>query len=449
MKRLLALLLALLLPGCAAAQTYGFTVSVDLDETAFAAYAKQAMQLVPQLAEYDADALANAVAKSLNGLSVDASVQEDAAALNIRLAKGNLVELALHTTEDAVYYTSPMLSGYALWAEMEPQTAIGAEKAKTDLSSVVSSWEEAVERWLSDIEPTTTSGIFDGDAYSGGTRCITYSLTDQDIAALFNGLLTDELAAYIQEQLESMELDITETLDELHALNARVADEDVHLYILRIVSNDAGEFVGASLTVIKENAQVATVSVGMTDQTLRLVIGLGLSEQNYWWELQLKEKQQDSISYFSGTSREWLTNKEASYSYISSTNAPLATYQLRGTLTRAAGRLLWDGGISKGSEAANVPLCAFNGSYVQATGNLDCSVSLGRDKVLRLTFSAGQMDEIAPMDASLKLCSMTSSDDAPLYEELTKKFAASLMTRMIKLLPMDLIMTINEFKMPK
>lgn len=453
MKRLLALLLALLLPGCAVAETMGVSVSVEVDEAVFAAYVKQALQTLPEVAAYDLDALSAAVAKCLNGLSIESSAQDDATAVKLRLGNGELLNMTFHTTKDAIYVTSPMLSGYALWDALRIDHEAEAELAETDWKSVGISAAKALSIWLEDIEPTVMQGMFDGDAYSGGTQCITWMLSDMDMAALISALATEEVrAAFVNLMKVVTGLDGSKLLAQFDALNARVADEDTYLYIVRTVTNDANEFVGASLTIMDEVAQIATCSLGVTGTAVKLVVGLGLSEKNYWLELNGKYSRQENITYLSGTSREWLAAKEESYSYVSATNAPLASYVLRGSLTHSGERLLWDGSISLGTEAASEYICSVSGSCMPESRKIETSISLGgygASAPLRLMLDVGSVEEISPMDSTLKLCSVTSVADAALYDELTQKFAASLIARFIKLLPMDLIMTINQFTLPQ
>lgn len=453
MKRLLALLLALLLPGCAVAETIGVSVSVEVDEAVFAAYAKQALQTLPEAASYDLDALSAAVAKCLNGLGIESAAQDDATVVKLRLGNGELLNIAFHTTKDAIYVTSPMLSGYALWDALRIDHEAEAKLDETDWESVSVGVAQAVSAWLADIEPTVTQGTFDGDAYSDGTQCITWMLSDMDMAALISALATEEVrAAFANLMKVVVGLDGSELLAQFDALNARVANEDAYLYILRIVTNDANEFVGASLTILDDVAQIATCSIGVGGSAVKLVVGLGLSEKNYWWELNGRCSQQENITYLSGTSREWLAAKEESYSYVSATNAPLASYVLRGSLTQSGERLLWDGSISLGTEAASEYICSVSGSCMPESRKIETSISLGGNGAsapLRLKLNIGPVEAIPPMDGTLKLCSLTSVADAALYDELTQKFTASLMARLIKLLPMDLIMTINQFTLPQ
>lgn len=454
MKRLLALLLALILPGCAAAETVGLSLSVELDEVVFAAYTKQALQAAePQFASYDLDALSAALAKSLNGLNADVAIQEDALAVKIDLANGELLNMAIHTTQDAVYMTSPMLSGYALWEHLQDTSEKQIVLEETDWKSVLDGVADAVTDWSLNFEPMVMQGSFDGDAYSGGTQCLTWMLSDKDVAALISALATEDVREVFINLMQVMaDVDGSVLLTKLDELNVKVAEADAYLYMLRVVTNDADEFVGASLTIMDAVSQIATCSVGMTDNAVKLVLGLGLNEQNYWWDISIKQTRQENITYLSGTSREWLADKSESYSYVSATNAPLASYLLRCSLTRSGERLLWDGSISLDTEASSEPVCSVSGSYICETGTFDCSVGIGgsgSSAPMRLKLRLGPVESIPPLDSTLKLCSTFTDADAALYEELTQKFAASLLARLIKLLPMDLIMTINQFTLPQ
>lgn len=453
MKRFLALLLALILPGCAAAQTVGLSLSVELDEAVFAAYAKQTLQAEPQFASCDLDALSAAVAKTLNGLHADAAVQEDALAVQINLANGELLNMAIHSTQDAVYVTSPMLSGYALWDHLRDTSEMQTALEETDWKSVLNSAVDSITDWSSKFEPMVMQGTFDGDAYSCGTQCLTWMLSDKDVVALISSLATEDMREVFVNLMQVMaDVDSSVLLTKFDELNARVAEADAYLYMMRVVTNDAGEFVGASLTIMDTVSQIATCSVGMSGNAVKFVLGLGLNEQNYWWDISIKQTRQENITYLSGISREWLADKSKSYSYVSATNAPLASYLLRCSLTQSGERLLWDGSISLGTEASSEPICSVSGSCMPESRRIEASISLGGNGLsapLRLKLNIGPVEAIPPMDSTLKLCSLSSVADAALYDELTQKFTASLMARLIKLLPMDMIMTINQFTLPQ
>lgn len=455
MKKLLALLLALLLPGCAAAETYALSISVEVDDAIFPWYAKQSLRGYSELSAEDLDTLATVAAKVLDGTGLDIAVQADAMSLRMNLAGKELLSVKLHTTDDAVFLTSPMLSGYAL---KDDQDAPGsATQTFTELFDgekqldVCASMQKAFDSWMADITPATSSGVFNGDAYEGGTQCTTWILSDMDVAALTSALATVELRVLLNQLLTSLSLDAEDLFAQFDAANEQVADEDRFLYILRWVTDEAGEFVGASLTVLEEQSQVATVSIGLTQKNIKVVIGLGLKEQNYWWEFTGKKSQLDNITYLSGDSREWIADKAESFSYVSATNAPVANYMLRGTLTKSGSRYLWDGNICVGNEAYFDYVCSSNGTYYPQTGAVECSICLGDApyEPLRLNIRYGLADTIDMLDSSLEICSISDPADASLYQELMDKFAASVMARMIKLLPMDLIMTLNQFSFPQ
>ncbi len=449
MKKLLALLLALLLPCCAAAETYELSVSVELDEELFSLYASEMVQLDPELSAYDPDKLMDVVVKCLDGAGICIAAQANAAALTLNLAGGELMQLVLHMAEDAVYMTSPMLSGYAIVGDAADKL-LAEQIVSTDWETLLTGVKRALDGWRSELVAAESAGVFSGDAYEGGTKCMTWVLSDKDIAALVSALATDELRALAVPVLESVRLDAAELLAQFDALNEKVAEEDKFLYMLRIVSNDAGEYVGASLTVLDEKSQLATVSLGLTETELKLVVGMGLDEQNYWWEFTGKKSQIQKNTYLSGTSREWIADKLEGFSYVCATNAPLSDYTWRCTVTNLGNRYIWNGNISVGDVVYYEYLLSFSGSYVMKTNALDCSISLGGApyEPVKLNIQYGPVKEIAQFDNTLQLCSLSDPADAALYQELVEKFSASIMARLIKLLPMDLIMTMNEFTLP-
>lgn len=447
MKRLLALLLALLLPGCAAAESYELSVSIEVNEESFASFAMPTVQGDPALSNVDARTLIAEVVECLNGMSTQLIFKEDAWQAKVNLGTGELLDAAVYTQDERAFLTSSMMPGYALYDALESEASVPA----VDSDAVCAGMESALSAWLGNLEPTVSYGTFDGDAYEGGAKCTTYSITDMDVAALVSALATEELRVLAAEFLTALGLDDAALLTQFDALNARVADEDAGLYILRIVTDEADAFVGASLTVVHGQAQVATLSLGAAENRIRLVVGLGLRAQNYWWELDCSFNNLQSSTYISGNAREWVADKAESFSYVRQTNAPLADYALRLNLSKAGSRYLWVGNISVSGIEYNEELCAVSGSCNVGTKELDCTISLGAEQSapLALKVRFGPADAIPPMDETLQLCSLSAPEDVEKCQELLEKFAARIMARLIKLLPMDIIMTLNEYELPQ
>lgn len=453
MKKLLALLLALFMPFCALAETYGLSLSLDADERLTEQF-KEAFLADPAYAE-NADALAAALQQLLDGLGLDIVCQEDAVSMSLRLVGGTLLDMTVHTTEDAAWLTTSMLPGYALKEDnagsAEDDQAILRQLQETDWTAVQASMEAAAGEWASVIEPDVSSGVYTGDAFDGGTKCATIMFTDVDIAALVSALATEELCTAVTPLLTAAGLDAEDVLAKFDAANDRVADEDKYAYLLRLVGNDAGELVGLALTIVGEEAQVATLSLGLGEQEARLVIGLGLKEQNYWWELTVAVEQQGDTCNLSGTSREWVASKEESFGYASAANAPVGEYTWQGSVTEADGRYLCEAAIHEGDAQTSGQLCTGSGVLDPASSSLDFSISLGgaENPLLTLNAAFGPTDAITPLDSTLKVCSMTDAADSTLYEKLLNQFSAALMARLLKLLPLDVIMTLNQLSLPE
>lgn len=448
MKKLLALLLALFMPLCALAEPYGLSLSLETDEK-LAEQFREALLADPAYAA-NADALAAALQQLLDGLGLDIICQEDAASLSLRLAGGTLLDMTVHTADDAAWLTTSMLPGYALKEDNAGSAAddqeILRQLQETDWTAVQASMAAAAGKWASVIEHDVSTGVYTGDAFDGGTQCATITLTDMDIAALVSALATEELRTAVTPLLTAAGLDAEDVLAKFDAANDRVADEDKYAYLLRLVGNDDGELVGLSLTIVGETAQVATLSLGLEEQEIRLVIGLGLKEQNYWWELTAKLEPQGDALCLNGTSREWVASKEEGFGYASAANAPVAEYTWQGSVTEADGRYLWEAVIHEGSAQGSGQLCSGSGSLDPASSSLDFTISMGgaENPLLTLNAAFGPTDAIAPLDSTLKVCSITDAADSTLYEKLVTQFSAALMARLLKLLPLDVIMTLNQ-----
>lgn len=283
MRRLLAFMLALLLPVCAMAETHGLSVAFEADEALLNSYVRQWLALGADTLPGNLDLYVQLVQRVLNGASMRTASQEDAVYVEVNLSGGKLLDMTVHALDGTSCMTSSMLGNNALVEKVdatEQNDAIG----ELNWAVLGSSIEQAFETWFAAMEPTTSRGAFAGDAYEGGTQCITWSFTDVDIAALASAIMTEDVRKAAAAVMSAYGLDSEDLLARFDELNAKVADEDVYLYILRVVKNDADEIIGASLTVVEEVTQVATISLGFEGEGVRLVAGFGLNQQNYWWE---------------------------------------------------------------------------------------------------------------------------------------------------------------------
>ena len=444
MKRFLAFLLAFLLPYGVIADATSISVEFRVDEVLFNAYAQQLFQ--------DDDSSTPGLAKLLNGSGLQITFQDSAASLLVKLAGKELMSFNAYKDEMGIYIMSPLVQGYALYKALLssiddqailPDDINWSAHEESLLSSLIS--------WYEQLEPTITHGTFTGDAYEGGTECTLWALTDMDIAALVSDACTPELKAVVNKLLNTVGLNAEDLLNSFDELNARVADDDRYMYLFRIVRNDDGQFVGASLTIIDEISQVATLSFGMNDKSARLVVGIGLPENNYWWELTARKSQLRNITYLSGTSREWTADKSEAFSYVAESCVPLSDMDLRCTLTKSGTRYLWDGNVSTGTETRYEYLCSSSGSYIPSTGELKSKLSLGSSpyELMTVNIDVAKAAEIMPMESDIQVISASDAENNMLCEKLLNTFTSNLMIRLMKILPVDLLNTINLINLPQ
>ncbi len=457
MKKLLSMLLAMMLPLCAAAETYSLSVMIDTDSVLFPMYLKQALLEQPDIIPADEVEVCVATMQHLmDGLGLQLTMQDNAVAMDMQAAGENLLDVVAHAAEDAIYFTSSLLPGYAL---TESVTLNAADEQVLQSACEAVNWEhvcntvtEAVNAWLAALKPTVSTGSFAGDAFEGGTVCTTWVITDSDLTALVSAAATQELRGALSNVFAAMNADATVFFAQFDEKNAAVADADTYLYILRMVDDDAGNLCGMSLTIFRDADQVATLSLGVTQKEMKLVLGLGLADQNYWWQFTAKKNQRNNIIFLSGTSREWMADKLQSFPYVCTANAPLSEYEWHCNVTKSGNRYLWDASVYEDNDRADYRyLFSSSGSINSKGKQLDGSISWGDSPYVPLTLKIkfGPAEAIAPLDPALQHCSVSAEEDAKLSHELSNRFTAALMARLIKLLPLDVVLMINQLSMPK
>jgi hypothetical protein len=258
-----------------------------------------------------------------------------------------------------------------------------------------------------------TRGTFIGDAYTGGTQCATWNLNMQDIAALIKAVLSDNLRGTLSPWLQAFRYEDKDAFQLINdAFNSTAEDE--YSFILRAVSNDNAELIGLSLTVLRANEQVATISLA-GGETGIIVVGLGLSDQNYWWEITINRASLGATTSYSGGSREWTAPKTQSFSFVQANVKPQAQYAWSIMQMHHLDQAKWRFMLSTVTENEQKALLSFEFAYEPT-------------------------EELGPMPEGLSICSSTDSE---LYDALMEQLTTTLAARMIKLLPMDLIFRLN------
>lgn len=451
MKKLLALLLAFLLPCCAFAETREVTVRVSTDDAVFAAYAKEILQKLPGITAETQEKYVQVLCALLKDTRFTAIAQADAESVDISIGGKPLLDFVVYSQGNASYLTTSMLPGYALLEKnSDPQLSQNGPSQLNEaaLSAIAVSVENAVSAWMNSLEPMISYGSFQGDAYSGGAKCTTWLLSDRDIAALVSAMATEEVRAAVTQMLREAGADAVQLLQQFDDLNDRVSKADAYKYILRVVHDDEDRFVGLSLTILEGAEQLATVSFGKQQKELRLVIGLGLGNQNYWREYILQGSSQNDLLDFKGFIREWVANKAEAFSSVSATSMPVQTFSWGLNISQSDSRYLWDASLYEGvTNDSDRKLISCTGSFTPAEKALEAELSLVRSSStpLKVQLAMKPAKEILPLDSSIVVCSASNPADAERYAELNKQLSYELTRRFVTLLPMDLLLLLSDF----
>ena len=454
MRKVLALLLACTLPFCALAETYGVSVSIDTDENLFINYLKTSLMQLPSAAsDPQLDTYIRMIQKLLHGLALDMAFQEDAVSVAVQLGGGRLLDAVFHEQADKVLITSSLLEGYALEEQIEPNPAHQEAVQKLqdlDWHQLADDLRISLNGWLDSIEPVVSYGQFVGDAYEGGTQCTTWALEDKDIAALAEAVFSDEVRANVSLILNALGLDADDLLSKLDSLSDRVAKANVYRYLLRIVKDDQETLKGCSLTVYSQTAQLATASLGIQEKELRLVFGFGVQDKNYWCEMTASARGRNNLTLVSGQCLEWMADKEQSFAYVKSAMSPVSNQSWYCNVTKSGQRYLWDASLYEGDKANYAYHFSSAGTVIPATSTLDCSISIGDSPYTPLTLKlkARPVEAISSPDATLERCSMSDTEDAALYQTLVEMISSKLLARLMKLIPLDLLLQLSLPQMP-
>ena len=449
MKKLIALLLALLMPLCAAAEAYSFSISVSTDDELFSWYLKESLLLAPEAIDAeDAELAIRLMQCILDGLTVDLQIQDQLLALACSINGKPLLDMNIVKNDQEAFLTSSLFPGHAFVSEDASDTTASALQSVLEnisLDAIADETKHTAEAWFAALEPTVAAGTFSGDAYEVGVVCRAWTLMDSDIAELVSELLTDAFRASITEIASA--LDAGDLLQHFDALNAEVAERDTHLYILRVAENEAGEFCGLSLTILRDMHQIATASLGMTGKGIKLVIGLGLTDNNYWWEFTANRRQRNNMTTLSGTSREWLSDKVMDFSYVSTKVAPVSNFNWHCYITKSGKRYLWDASIYEDLDQSGYRyLMSSDGKVNTSTGELDFTIALGDSPYIPASVNvkiAPTTSRIVGLDG-LEPILVTAGFDMAQHEDLLEQATALLATRMLKILPADLFVKMMQ-----
>lgn len=298
MKKLLACLLALMLPCCALADTraWGLTINVS----------KEGMiKLFDTLADYDLmDDRAEYSDEWLGNLAEFMSAFSLSAVEDVYGERGRIAYACMGTEIFAMDYTYTdgeikMITSIVpdimmtFPTDFLPPTVLTPPQAakayaEMDWEPVLDVFSDTVSHWVATLDVSTEEGVFAGETYSGGTSRFTFRLDDRDIAVLLESLLDAEwpedftnLIAYYFYMLA----DDSDNL--LAALRANIRDtaaDSEYSYVFHVVC-EQDDVIGLSLTVYQRDTQIATLSMGLDETNVDVLLGWGYEDGNYYLAL--------------------------------------------------------------------------------------------------------------------------------------------------------------------
>ena len=278
---------------------------------------------------------AEGLAKLCGGASLSLLLQPDALRFRATLGGEEIAEskaYALPDAPDCVYAESSLLPGMVLAYPVSSATdAWPSLNALADMD-----WNDFADRtvllldsWLRGSECTAATGSFRGDAYSGAVRQVRYHFDERDLLILMQCFA----AEFPQFQLQSF------FPDQPQSGASQAALLNHYRYDLALGYDSADQFVGGSLTVTADSAQVMTLSVGrMSENRVRLVIGLGLDRGTAYADCILRAQSKD-ISLVGGSAALEITVHEYEDPYGEGFPA------VAQNASRSQGTLTWKGNL--------------------------------------------------------------------------------------------------------
>lgn len=224
-------------------------------------------------------ALAQGLAELIGKVSGQLFLQENGLQAGLSLGDTTLLEGTAFVNEEGLFHMLlSVLPSYYLTYPLAAEELARWNAAKgllqgTAWQAVEAELSTAAVAWWEKLPSQQATGSFMGDAYEGGTLCVTRTLTDEDIATL-----VDSLAAV----LKAHGLADDTMLYSLAQENQAAAEANRYTYITKQVYNGENTLVGLSLAVLDGDSQVMTLSIDPTEEGRMLVLGWGLNDVNYY-----------------------------------------------------------------------------------------------------------------------------------------------------------------------
>lgn len=283
MKRLLCMVLVLmLLCGSAFAEENQAVITFSANET-------QLIDLLTQMgAPGEVKLLAQGLEELLAKLRLEFQWRDNASWGGVWLADTTVVDMATFQDDEGLIQltTSLMPEHYIAYqfteAEMTRNRDAFSTMTSTNWLAVANELAEAAQAWWNELPGQESAGRFIGDAYDGGTRCVTRSFDDEDLACAVDRLSTILQQHGVDNDFLTAYLGLNNLWESVQTANRTAAQNNRYHYTVKQVYDDNGDMRGLSFIVLEGENQLMTASLGMNESGWKLVLGWGKNERNYY-----------------------------------------------------------------------------------------------------------------------------------------------------------------------
>lgn len=451
MRRLLACLLALMLPCCALAETYAINWTADVSADGLSMLLDLSEESLGSDTPFLSARQIAALAEMLSGLSATFYVNESGDRLKLVMSYQDeeLIEFDGQSTEDAALCATNILKDMLLTMPIDP--ALNDAQAAAEQAWENQPWIDLCKRytlfadvWEASIDASIEYGAFAGDAYSGGKRSWTYRFDERDIAVLLESIVTAELSDNLAALLTYYGLTQFDNPDGLtDFLYKRVHDASLrnqYRYVLRIVDDgsDDPELVGISLLIYEKDRLIATISMGGDENVTNMVLGYGIHGINCYLALTQTDDPTDGPNLLAKFWRD--TNKAGYYAASSNEDNLLLSTELYVEASDSALSLRTK---AIGAATQNTPVEAVL-TVVDTPdfGDITLSVKLADQQLMTSSLTFSYAEDMPDMERDGLLVidiTDTSAEDERTIADALNESAGELAVKLFRLLPPEIL----------
>lgn len=306
MKKLLACLLALMLPLSALADCLSAELSWTLwsDGITELIHFTTDGQRYPLMEEW-----LGALAEFANGFTVTTAADDESGYgyLTLRHEDETLYSFDVTATDRGTVMRHSVLPEMPLLLSpdnlyADPSALLPSDLKSVPWDAVLQTAQGCLNRWVQAMDTAESKGHFAGDAYEGGVYRTTLRFDDRDLALLMDMLLDadwpEAFTALFSQPIRAEGGSPEDALSYLRSRIRQTALDNRYHYVLHLVSDAENQPVGLSMIAYLSDQQVATLSVGAApDGGTTLALGWGVRGENVYLLAQITPEDESGLRF--------------------------------------------------------------------------------------------------------------------------------------------------------